>query len=78
MVLLLAGGRGFTRQEGLRRIKEPMENVPVFHDVRYDPSRLRPRTVIADVDVELFLGESFPRTEAKVEVLWVKLRLQLI
>jgi len=70
MVLLLAGGRGFTRREGLRRIKERMENVPGFYDVRYDPSRIRPRTVVADVDVELFLGESFPRTEAKVEVLW--------
>lgn len=70
MVLLLAGGRGFTRREGLRRIKERMENVPGFQDVRYDPSRLRPRIVVADVDVELFLGESFPRTEAKIEVLW--------
>ncbi|WP_210424208.1 hypothetical protein [Halorussus ruber] len=47
-----------------------MENVPGFHDVRYDPSRIRPRTVVADVDVELLLGESFPRTDAKVEVLW--------
>ncbi|WP_321113097.1 hypothetical protein [Halorussus salinisoli] len=47
-----------------------MENVPGFNDVRYDPSRLRPRTVVADVDVKLFLGESLPRTEAKVEVLW--------
>jgi len=70
MVLLLAGGRGFTRREGLRRLKERLENVPGFDDVRYEPSKLRPRTVVADIDVELFLGESFPRTEAKVEVLW--------
>lgn len=70
MVLLLAGGRGFTRREGLRRIKERLENVPGFNDVRYEPSRLRPRTVVADVDVVMFLGESFPRTEAKLEVLW--------
>lgn len=47
-----------------------MENVPGFNDVRYEPSRLRPRTVIADVDVELFLGKSFPRTKARVEVQW--------
>lgn len=47
-----------------------MENVPGFDNVRYDPSRLRPRSVIADVDIEVFLGESFPRQEAKVEVLW--------
>lgn len=70
MVLLLAGGRGFTRREGLRRLKERLDNVPGFTNVRYEPSRLRPRTVVADVHVEMFLGEPFPRTEAKVEVLW--------
>jgi len=70
MVLLLAGGQGFTRSEGLRRCKERMENVPGFANVRYDPSRLRPRTVVADVDIELFLGDTFPRQEANVEVLW--------
>jgi hypothetical protein len=47
-----------------------METVPGFNDVRYDPSRLRPRTVVADVDVEMFLGTSFPRATARVEVLW--------
>lgn len=47
-----------------------MENVPGFDDVRYEPSRLRPRTVVADVDVEIFLGKSVPRTKARVEVLW--------
>lgn len=70
MVIFLAGGRGFTRREGLRRLKERMEKVPGFNDVRYDPSRLRPRTVVADVDVEMFLGTSFPRATARVEVLW--------
>ncbi|WP_202935201.1 hypothetical protein [Halorussus amylolyticus] len=47
-----------------------MENVPGFNSVRYDPSRLRPQTVVADVNVEISIGESFPRTEAKIEVLW--------
>jgi len=47
-----------------------MEKVPGFIDVRYEPSRLRPRTVVADVDVEIFLGTSFPRPTAKVDVLW--------
>lgn len=70
MVLLLAGGRGFTRREGLRRLKERMENVPGASAVRYTPSRLRPRTVVADVTIELFLGDAFPRQEAKLEVLW--------
>ena len=53
MVLLLAGGRGFTRREGLRRIKERIENVPGFYDVRYDLSRLRPRTIVVDSDTVL-------------------------
>ena len=70
MVLLLAGGRGFTRREGLRRLKERIENVPGASAVRYTPSRLRPRTVVADVTIELFLGDAFPRQEAKLEVLW--------
>lgn len=70
MVLLLAGGRGFTRREGLRRLKERLENVPGVVNVRYEPSRLRPRTVVGDVRVEMFLSEPFPRPKAKVEVLW--------
>lgn len=70
MVIFLAGGRGFTRRQGLRRIKERVENVPGCDAVRYDPSRLRPRSVVADVDVETFLGTSFPRSEATLEVLW--------
>ena len=70
MVVFLAGGRGFTRREGLRRLKERLENVPGFSSIRYEPSRIRPRTVVADVDIEMFLGEAFPRQEATVEVLW--------
>ena len=31
MVVLLAGGSGFTRREGLRRLKERLENVPGRH-----------------------------------------------
>jgi len=70
MVLLLAGGRGFTRREGLRRLKERIENIPGATNVRYEPSRLRPRTVVADIDVEMYLGDAFPRQTAILEVLW--------
>src|SRR6056297_3727101 len=70
MVIFLAGGRGFTRREGLRRLKERMENVPGFNRVRYEPSRIRPRRVVADVAIEIFLSDSFPRTDATLEVLW--------
>ena len=70
MVILLAGGRGFTRREGLRRLKERLEKEPGFSDVHYRPSRLRPRSVVADVDIEMFLGEKFPRQNGTLEVLW--------
>lgn len=70
MMVFLGGGRGFTRREGLRRVKERMENVPGFTQVQYEPSRIRPRRVSANVDVEMFLSDSFPRTEATIEVLW--------
>ena len=70
MVLFLAGGRGFTRREGLRRLKERLEKEPGCADVQYRPSRPRPRSVVATVDIELFLGEAFPRQEATVEVTW--------
>ena len=70
MVVLLAGGSGFTRRQGLRRIKERLENVPGTSHVRYEPSSIRPRSVVADVDVEMFLGRAFPRSEGRIEVLW--------
>ena len=70
MVVLLIGGRGFTRREGLRRLKERLDKEPGFETVRYAPSRIRPRSVVADVDVEVFLGASFPRRTATVEVSW--------
>lgn len=70
MLLLLAGGRGFTRREGLRRCKERLEKEPGFSDLRYEPSRIRPRRVVGDVDVEMFLGEAFPRSTGTLEVQW--------
>lgn len=70
MVVLLADGSGFTRRQGLRRIKERLENVPGASRVRYEPSSIRPRSVIADVDLEMFLGRTFPRSEGRIEVHW--------
>lgn len=70
MVLLFVGGGGFTRREGLRRVKERLEKAPGASNARYEPSRLRPRTVVVDVGVEMFLGEPFPRAAATLEVLW--------
>jgi len=70
MVVLLAGGSGFTRREGLRRLKERLENVSGASGVRYEPSAIRPRSVLADIDVEMFLGRAFPRSDGRLEVLW--------
>lgn len=72
MVVVRVGGsgRGFTRREGLRRLKERLEKEPGLSAVRYRPSRLRPRSVVADVDIEVFLGTEFPRSEATLEVAW--------
>lgn len=69
-MVLLAGGAGYTRRQGLRRIKERLANVPGASGVRYEPSSLRPRRVVAEIDVEMFLGRSFPRPEGRIEVLW--------
>ena len=38
MVLFLAGGSGYTRRQGLRRVKERFENLPGASNVRYEPS----------------------------------------
>jgi hypothetical protein len=70
MVLFLVGGRNFTRREGLRRLKDRMKKTPGFSNVRYNPSRLRPRMVVVDVDIGMFLGKEFPRKHATVEVTW--------
>lgn len=48
----LGGGRGFPRYEGLLPSQKRLENVSGLNDARCEPSRLRPLTVVADVDVE--------------------------
>jgi hypothetical protein len=70
MVLVLAGGSGYTRRQGLRRVKERLETIPGASTVRYEPSAVRPRAVIVDVDIELFLGDPFPRDTGRIEVVW--------
>lgn len=67
---MLAGGRGYTRREGLRRLKERLANTSGVSNVRYTSSRLRPRSVVGEVDVEVFLGAEFPRQDATLEVAW--------
>ena len=70
MIVPLGGGGGVTRRAGLRRIKERLKNVSGASGVRYEPSVIRPRTVIADIDVGMFLGRAFPRGEGRIEIRW--------
>jgi len=70
MVLFLAGGSGYTRRQGLRRVKERLENVPGASNIRYEPSAIKPTTVVVDVDIEIFLEEPFPRDTGRLEVVW--------
>ena len=66
MVLFLAGGSGYTRRQGLRRVKERLENLPGAANVRYEPSAIKPTAVV--VDIEMFLKEPFPRDTARLEL----------
>jgi hypothetical protein len=50
MGLFLAGGSGYTRRQGLRRLKERLENVPGASNIRYEPSAIKPTAVVVDVD----------------------------
>jgi hypothetical protein len=70
MVRLLAGGSGYTRRQGLRRIKERLENVPGASNVRYEPSGVKPTAVVAAVDIALFVERPFPRTTGRIEAVW--------
>jgi hypothetical protein len=70
MVLFLAGGSGYTRRQGLRRLKERLENVPGASNVRYEPSAIKPTTVVVDLDIEMFVEEPFPRDAGQIEVVW--------
>ena len=70
MGLFLAGGSAYTRRQGLRRLKQRLENVPGASNIRYEPSAIKPTTVVVDVDIEMFLEEPFPRDTGRLEVVY--------
>ena len=70
MVLLLAGGSGYTRKAGLRRLKERLEKVPGASNVRYEPSAIKPRSVTVDIDAEIFFERTLPQSQGRLEVFW--------
>ncbi|MFB6296100.1 MAG: hypothetical protein ABEH66_04570 [Halobacteriales archaeon] len=64
------GGPGspYDRTKLYRRIHDRLATVAVFSNVRYEPSRTRPRRVIADVDPGAFLDEASPASDARLEI----------
>ena len=70
MGLFLAGGSAYTRRQGLRRLNQRLENVPGASNIRYEPSAIKPTTVVVDVDIEMFLEEPFPRDTGRLEVVY--------
>jgi len=64
------GGPGspYDRKKLYRRIHDRLATTAVFSNVRYDPSRTRPRRVITDVDPGAFIDPSYPASEARLEI----------
>ncbi|MFC3959520.1 hypothetical protein [Halovivax cerinus] len=51
-----------------RRIHDRLGTQDAFTDVRYVPSRTRPRRVTADVTVTTYVGPRYPTTGARLEI----------
>lgn len=67
-MLLLAGRDRYTQRTLLRDVHDRLANQPGCGDVRYRPSRRRPRYVIADIDPPTFLGSPYEAASAELEV----------
>lgn len=67
-MLFLAGRDRYTQRTLLRDIHDRLMNQAGCADVRYRPSRRRPRYVVADVNTEAFLGGSYGSDGARLEI----------
>ena len=67
MIFLARGGLS-RRQRLYRRIHRRLGDQPEFDRVRYAPSAIRPRRVVADVDPTIFVGEAYPADTARLEI----------
>lgn len=70
MGLLTDGGRSPPPTKGrlYRRIHGRLSDHPAFDNVRYSPSKIRPRTVLAEADPQLFVAPSYPVRQARFEL----------
>ena len=66
-MIFLAGRDRLTQRTLLRDIHDRLANQAGCENVRYHPSRRRPRYVITDIDTAVFLGESYEAENARLE-----------
>jgi hypothetical protein len=67
-MVFLAGRDRYTQRTLLRDVHDRLTNEASCEDVRYRPSRRRPRDVVADISPVTFLGESYDVEDARLEV----------
>ena len=67
-MIFLAGRDRLTQRTLLRDIHDRLANQAGSENVRYRPSRRRPRYVVADIDTAVFLGDSYEAENARLEV----------
>lgn len=67
-MIFLAGRDRYTQRTLLGDVHDRLTNQPGCEDVRYRPSRQRPRYVTADVNPSAFLGKSAPVEQARLEI----------
>ena len=67
-MIFLAGRDRYTQRTLLRDVHNRLTNQAGYEDVRYRPSRRRPRYVIADVNPTTFLGDSYNEETTRLEI----------
>jgi hypothetical protein len=67
-MIFLAGRDRYTQRTLLGDVHNRLTNQAGCENVRYRPSRRRPRYVIADVDPPAFLGDSYDTETARLEI----------
>lgn len=66
-MIFLAYRDRYTQRTVHRNVFDRLRGQPGCEDIRYRPSRRRPRCVIADVDTTTFLGTQYPVDETRLE-----------
>lgn len=66
-MIFLAGRDRYTQRALHRDIHDRLTNQAGCENVRYRPSRRRPRYVVADIDPSMFLGNSYAVERAGLE-----------